>query len=217
MRSGFIVWECVAVRRAMVQQTFGLIAVLAAGCGLASCDRGRAPDKGGAAPPAGADFVQVPEHKPQYAFAGDLATRRPQAAGFLRHFLETCLAGDYGGYRRLVTRAQEPESRARFEKILNALRAVTILSIEEVELPQVPPPAYLVIAEADFLPGQQAALRRHGGARKVAILVLEEEGEWRMAVAPADFQPADEEASSTSSSAPAEATPDYPWDRDSDY
>jgi len=36
-------------------------------------------------------------------------------------------------------------------------------------------------------------------------------------VAPADYQPADEEATSTSSSAPAEATPDYPWDRDSDY
>ncbi len=242
----------------------GALALLCLLCGPASCDRGSGtkPSRKSGKPAASqisSDFVALPSHKPQYAFAAGLTDQYAPITGFLRHFLETCLAGDYAGYRRLVTRAQEPESRGRFEKMLNSMRAVTILSIEEVELPQSlplwhstrggdeasngdqspaaggadtpttaavrpganadpaqPPPAYLVIAEADFVPGKEPVLRQRATERKVAILVLKEEGEWRIAVAPAEYQPREDEPTTTAS-APAEAPPDYPWDQDGDY
>lgn len=182
-------------------------------CGLPACDRGK--DSAQNVPPAGtADQVERRTPKPDYTFVAGLEEQHPEVTGFLRHFLETCLAGDYTGYRRLVSRAADPESRARFETILNSLRSLTVEAIEEVDLPAGPSPAYLVTSKVDFLPHRKVALRR-GSNSRVAILVLEEDGELRMTLAPSELQPGDEEEELTSG--PTTSAPSYPWQEDGDY
>lgn len=182
----------------------------------AGCDPGTKPPAPTSQPIV--DQVEPPASRPTYGFAAGLAEEHPEIVGFLREFLETSLVGDYGGYRRLVARGKDPESRARFEKVLNSLRALQIESIAEVKLPATPPPTYLVVARAELDPTQRVALRR-GQNNRVAILVLQEQGEWRMAPAPADLQPQEttQPASSEDSASKPAAPPEYPWDQDRDY
>ena len=190
---------------------------------LAGCNRKPKPAKP-AAPAANEDDVDPPAAKPEYSFAAGLEQAYPEVVGFLRHFLATSLVGDYSGYRRLVARAVgprtvDPESRGRFEKILYSLRALTVESIEPLDLRAVPPPLYLVTARAEFDPSRRVALRR-GSNNRVAILVLKEDDEWRMAPAPEDLQPrsATESASAANGTTqPAAPEPNYPWDRNGDY
>jgi hypothetical protein len=191
-----------------------LVAVLA--CATAGCERGSSPAQRKSTTQA-QDQVEPLTPKPEYVFAPGLEEQYPQVVGFLRRFMETSLAGDYAGYRRMVSRLADPESRARFENILNSLRTLTIESIEEVDLATgatESPPAYRVVSRVEFLPHRKVALRR-GDNSRIAILVFEEEGELRMAPAPAEHQPADEE--SGPASGPATTAPSYPWDADADY
>ena len=180
------------MRRIQRRRIMGLAMVLLA-CGQIACDRGK--DAGRSKQSAARkEQVEPTTPKPEYTFAAGLEEQYPDAVAFLRRFLETCLAGDYAGYRGLVTRRGDPESRGRFEKILNSLRSLGIESIEEIELPQIPPPAYLVVGKVEFLPDRPVALR-HRNNNRIAILVLEEEGEMRMGLAPPALQPEPDEES----------------------
>lgn len=183
--------------------------------GVAACDRGTPADRGAAATQPHAP-VPVTEQKPTYSFAEGLEEDYPAAVGFLRTFLETALAGDYAGYRRLVARSSDPESRARFEKILNSLRSLTFETIEETEVQPYPPPVYVATARVDFLPDRKVTLRR-GDRSTLAILVLREEGELRMALAPSALQPGGEEELTTASAPATTSAPSYPWQADADY
>jgi hypothetical protein len=180
---------------------------------LPGCERGDTPAKR-PAPAAGSDQVEPMAAKPEYTVAAGLEEKYPQVVDFLRRFMETSLAGDYAGYRRMVSRAADPESRTRFEKILNSLRTLTIESIEETDLAQLPQPTYKVLSRVEFLPDHKVALRR-GDNSRVAILVFEEEGELRMAPAPSEVQPAADEPGTASG--PATSAPSYPWDAGGDY
>ncbi|MEW6249432.1 MAG: hypothetical protein AB1716_02215 [Planctomycetota bacterium] len=178
-----------------------------------------------------------PPPKPEYRFAEGLAESHPEVVAFLRQFLETALVGDYAGYRRMVSRARDPESRDRFHLILTSLRRLTIEQISELDFEQTraldaQPPVYKVISRADFDPNEQVALRR-GRENRVAILVLREEGEWRMAPAPAELQPKPADAAlvqadgdggpplppggDDATTQPAATGPNYPWDQGGDY
>lgn len=154
------------------------------------------------------------QHLPTLTFASELREPYPEVAAFLDEFLNTCLVGDYAGYRRLVSRAHTPESRERFEAIYQATEAVTIESIQPIDLPRMPPPVYRVVSTVEFNPHQQVQLRET--QRKVAILVFMEGGDWRMAPAPAKLQPRDQPPPATAS-APTSSVPSYPWDEEGDY
>jgi hypothetical protein len=200
--------------RRTINRVFPVLPWLVVGlaCALAGCERSDTPRKGTPSTQA-QDQVEPLTPKPEYAFAAGLEEEYPQVADFLRRFMETSLAGDYTGYRRMVSRLADPESRSRFEAILNSLQKLTIQSIEEIDLPQVSGTAYRVVSQVEFLPHHKVTLRR-GDNSRVAILVFEEEGELRMAPAPAEHQPAPDEAPPTSGPATA---PSYPWDADGDY
>lgn len=180
---------------------------------LAACEG--ASDPAGPPPPSPRGRVRLPERAPQYSFAAGLEERYPEIVAFMRQFLETCLAGDYAGYRRLVTRTADPESRDRFEKILHTLQTLTVETIETGELPETGGPVYLVTSRVEFDPDQRTAQRR-GPVRRVAIVVLQEDGEWRMGLAPPEYQPPAEEPAPPAS-APADSAPSYPWDQGVDY
>lgn len=178
---------------------------------LAGCDR--SPPPPASLPPPAHDRVALVGVKPEYKFAPGLADAQPEVAAFVRQFLETCLVGDYTEYRRLVSRTTYPESRARFEKILNSLRTLAIESIEPLELPEVGD-AWLVLAQIEFLPDRKVAIRR-GENSSLGIIVFREDGEFRMAPAPPELQPEREQPATDS--APAAVNPEYPWRQDADY
>ena len=83
-----------------------------------------------------------------------------------------------------------------------------------VIVPQVPSPAYRVLLSAELSAKHEA--RRGEKRRKLAIVVFQELGQWRMATAPAEYQPRDEPPPATSS-APTTSAPAYPWDEEGDY
>ncbi len=190
----------------------GVLAVLLAGM-LLGCDGGSGSTPSGSEkttePPA-----QPAQQLPVYDIANGLRAEHPEVAAFLDEFLNTCLVGDYAGYRRLVSRAYAPESRERFDAIYQATEAVTIESIELIDVPRIPPPVYLIISAVELDPQQQIKLRETH--REIAILVFKEGEAWRMAPAPPELQPKDEPPATTTS-APTTSAPAYPWDEDGDY
>ena len=141
-------------------RAIGLAVALMAGS-LSACER-KSPPPPKPAPQPAKDFVPLPAEKPEYSFAAGLAERHPDVVGFMQQFLETCLAGDYSEYRRLVARRSDPESRARFERILHSLHRLTVESIEPIALQEVPPPVYLIISKAEFVPDEKTKRRRSG-------------------------------------------------------
>lgn len=167
-------------------------------------------------PPASRDLVAPPPVEPRYTIAPPMEEQFPEVTAFMRHFLETCLAGDYGAYRKLVSRRCDPEKRERFAAVLHALRSLEVASIQTIHQPDVPDPDYLVVCRVEFHPESQARLRRRHN--EVAILVFREDGHWRMMPAPAEWQPVPDEPTDTHpATAPAEPVPDYPWDEDGHY
>lgn len=153
--------------------------------------------------------------RPTYRIPPGLEDEHPDVVVFLRQFMETALANDYAGYRRLVSRAADPESRARFEKVLGALETLTVEAIEPIELPQLAGPAYRVISHVRLDPERKLALRRNDESR-IAILVFTEEGELRMVFAPAELQP-QPMSQPTDETQPTTTAPDYPWQSGADY
>jgi hypothetical protein len=197
------------VRASGLLTALGLCALVA----LTACDRGKDTHRGTAASKPGRATTQAAP-RPEYAFAPGLEERNAEVVGFLRTFLETALAGDYAGYRRLVSRVADPESRSRFEKILNSLSSLTVESIEPLESSQVPPPAFVVLSRVEFLPDRRVSLRRKNNNR-IAIIVFREEEEWRMIPAPPALQPEAEPETPTTST--TTSAPSYPWQEDADY
>lgn len=159
------------------------------------------------------DRVPAPAVAPAYAFDPGVCTDREEICAFLRGFLESCLAGDYSEYRRLLSRSQTPLARERFQAIYYAVRSVTVRSIEPVRAQRLGDPAYLVISSVEFDPEQRVRLRRSD--RDFAILVYQEAGEWRFIPAPASLQPASQPA--TDDEPAPESQPSYPWAEGRDY
>jgi hypothetical protein len=158
--------------------------------------------------------VLPPATKPEYQFEESLRDEYPEVVAFMQQFLETCLAGDYAGYRRLVSRQCNPESRDRFQAVLQAIAELRITSIEPLDSPQLSDQVYAVTSQVRFQPDSKVRLRRRHDA--LGILVLKEQGQWRMMPAPAELQPDQDEAPATSS-APSTSAPSYPWDEDGNF
>lgn len=180
--------------------------------GLAGCDNAAPPKQRSEARER--QVVAPPAEPPRYQFAANLEARQPEVSAFVRHFMETCLAGDYSGYRKLVSRRAEPESKERFAAVYFAIRTVTVESIEPIAYRDLPQPAYLVVNAVDLHPDRRLAIR--GVNRRFAIVVFREGSEWRMAPAPSELQPPDEDAAASRPASTA-ALPEYPWDEDGDY
>jgi len=196
---------------ASVGSSLALVASLAL-CVLLLCGCDRRPTGPAAAAGASEPPIEPPAYLPEYRVAEGLREQHPEVTAFVDEFLQTCLAGDYLGYRRLVSRYVTPESRDRFRKIYHALRSVSVDSIERLDgvLPD-GSPAYLVISSADFDPESKVRLRHQN--RRLAILVMPEDGQWRMRPAPPELQP-QEAAAPAASSGPTTSAPSYPWDVD---
>ncbi|MCG3128452.1 MAG: hypothetical protein CHACPFDD_03341 [Phycisphaerae bacterium] len=180
---------------------------------IGGCEkRGDAPPPVQSSAETEARLIEPPPTLPTYEFAPDVEARYPDVAAFVKEFLATCLAGRYSEYRLMVSRRRNPESESRFRAIYHAIRSVVVQSIEAVEHEELPAPSYLVISRVELDPARRDALRV--GSREIAILVFQEDGEWRMLPAPADLQPERPESQPASEPAvpPAAPMPVFRWD-----
>lgn len=184
-----------------------LVALLVNGCERTPADStAGVPAQGASHSPA----APLPEHR----FADGLASQYPEVVAFLRHFMQTCLNGDYVGYRSLVSRDETPVSRDRFDAIYQAVRTVLVESIRplDVRTPE-DETVYLVVSRVEVDPQSRVAVRHR--EPELAILVFKEAGAWRMRPAPRELlKPGDgaaAESAPTTTSAPT-----YPWDETGD-
>lgn len=191
--------------RLVFQRARTLLCAAALVVALSGCDtssQGRADaTRGEEAPPNRVRLAQ-------YRFAPGLAEANPEVAAFLRGFLETCLARDYEGYRRMLSTSATPDSRERFEALFDALEAITIDAIEPradaaVEGGQ----AFVVRWTVDIDPTTPLGQRR--ARRHVAALVHRELGIWRIRPAPGERRTP---SGTAPASAPAASAPVYPWE-----
>ncbi len=156
--------------------------------------------------------VAVDAPLPEHRFAEGLVSEFPEVCAFLSEFMQTCLNGDYLGYRRLVSRFETPLSRERFEAIYRAVRSVVVEEIRPLQRHTAEnEPIYLVVSGVEVDPDSRVAVRHRDP--RLAILVFQESGVWRMRPAPGDLLPASQPASDESP-ASTSAPVTYPWDQD---
>jgi len=190
----------------------GLLPTIAFPVFCMSCDRQERSSSGRESQEAASAFVRPAPVIPEYTFEEACRRQHPEIVDFLQQFLETCLAGDYGGYRRLSSRLREPETRERFEAVYHAIRSLHIDLIEPLALSGLPQPVYRVVCTADFHPDSRARLRRK--SNRVAVLVIREQEQWRILPAPAEWQPDRDEVPESAPASVPTSVPSYPWDRD---
>jgi len=193
-------------RRPFIYAAFGIV--------LATCACER--QEHAAVYPAQSQPVVAAPRRPELTFPAEMRAAAPEISAFLDRFLDAWLNGNYPAYRRLVSRAHTPENRERFELISAATAAVTVEAVDLIETPRLPPPAYLAVFHVELTP--DAAERRGESTRKIAIIVFKELEQWKMAAAPAEYQPKAPAPASAPAAPPASApAPEYPWDEEGDY
>lgn len=203
------------IRRSLSRRAAALSTVLLASLPLVGCNKEpKANQNGNQARPAPGEMIPASPNRPAFEFAAGLETEYPAVCSFVNEFLTICLNGDYPAYRKLVTKRREPEPRERFQAIYYSIKRVSIDGITLQHVHDLPEPTYLVKATVSLDPESRVAVR--GSNRQIAILAFQENGEWRMAPAPAGLQPGRTGEGPATSSAPADA-PTYPWESDGDY
>ena len=212
MNSSQVVWSSDA-NASSVRLSLGRVGWLAllfgVGLGLVGCDQSSGA-KGG-------DSLEEPELEidftERFQVDPEVKSAYPELTEFIMQGLKAVYKGDYAAYRRLVARNQNPESETRFKLICEALESVRVESVKKIELPDVPPPAYVVTTEFAFDPDSTAATRLR--SRSVALLMIKENDAWRLMIAPSKYQPhreLPEEAETAPAETPSKPKVEYPWD-----
>lgn len=128
--------------------------------------------------------------KPQVLFfAKALRVEDDSVNQFVERFVKVAVSGDYDKLRLLWTPRVEPMSKADFEESWHDVRRVTIRLLTQVFLggasvgsPDLPKAGFAMVADIQFDP---ASVPRGGErGRQVALTMLREDGEWRLAAAP---------------------------------
>lgn len=153
---------------------------------------------------------------PRTSFSADVSQLDPELLRFVIDAADTLLNNDYSQYRSMVSRRQRPEPRERFDAISRALRSIEVTAVEPLELPQLGPEVYRVLAA--FEVDSESIVAGRIADRSIAMLVFREKGDWRLTLAPGFLQPEEAEASDaaasrdTAESEPAQPEVEYPWD-----
>ncbi len=175
--------------------------------GVVGCDRPRETGR-----TSGATSQSMRKTGVTYQFTGGLREQFPEIVSVIQQFLETCLAGDYDGYRRFIATSATPDSHERFDAAFQSLQSVTIDRIEPKAAPELNlPEVWLVHWTAKLDP--QSNLGRRKPVREVEIIVHRESSQWRLQPAPPSLRTHRATGSSPSTTS-QEAAPDYPWEEE---
>ena len=114
---------------------------------------------------------------PKLIMPDEVLTDDPSLNAFVRRAANICLNGNYGDFRLLWSTEYEPFSRRRFESAWHAVRSVEVKAIKPVRAKR-ENIKYYIHATAHLDP-QLGEPRRD-----LVVLVVDENGEWRIAPAP---------------------------------
>ncbi len=126
---------------------------------------------------AGATPSPSPRPEP-IVFRQEARAEDPAVNDFVIHAIRTCIAGDYPAFRLLWSARQEPLSEAEFRRGWRAVEKVTIHEIRKMKTPE-GEVFYAVRGEVDLNPSEVPHPNRN-----VVLVLVEENGRWRLATAP---------------------------------
>lgn len=158
---------------------------------LPSCDEPAAPAPTPSQVPVQAKRSEV------LLFAPALRADDEAVNAFVETAMKTSVGGDYDAFRLLWSETREPLSRSEFEKGWEAVREIEVLALERVRVELSKPArdgevpssagselidAYALLAEVRLDPDHSAG--RKEPFRDVVLLLVEEEGAWKLSPAP---------------------------------
>lgn len=174
---------------------------------------------------------------PSVVFPAECHTADESLNAFVEDLLKRCVEGQYGSYRAAVASQIDPMNKYTFERAWHAVKEVRI---REIRLVYTPPPEGVPPERAEQRPEllgpiycahATITLRQvkppHRPEREVVVLIIRENGEWRLgppaparlkheimgeSAEPSDLveprnPPADIPSTTPATSAPAAATP----------
>jgi|GEM_PF-1409725 len=173
---GWIVWHAFA--------TGAFCALFFAACGRsqdAPTDATPLPEKGAS---KSSDILIFPV---------EMRIKDDSANRFLARAMAVCAEGRYEPFRLLWSVKETPLSRGDFQKGWQAVERIQIRAFQEVFLAkgggEDPPEGetvYVVLADVHLDPNQRAGKREPD--REVALMLVREKGEWRLAKTPAKMR-----------------------------
>ncbi len=167
----------------------GFVVLVASIAALSSCDR----DK----PTTGTNGVSKPvaavQPKNILEFPAELRVQDDAINGMVEKAMSACASGDYNLFRGLWSVREEPLSREEFEEGWKAVREIRIRALQKIRIDMgadndnrsAEPGGevhYVVLASVVFDPTLKATQKEP--EREVVLLVIPEQGEWRVARAP---------------------------------
>jgi hypothetical protein len=157
-------------------------------CG-AGCERTPAPIT---APKPDASAEKAPTDRDVLVFPQELRVQDDAVNLFVESAMNACASGRYEDFRRLWSVREEPVSRAEYDQGWQAVQEIRVLALEKVRVDFGEMDAesvsdaslihYLVLAEVRFDPTHRAGLKEP--RRDVTMLLILEQGNWRIARAP---------------------------------
>jgi len=163
-------------------------------CTGLSCDRTADHVDGSHAEPEDATHSPVQ----RVVFPDELRVDYGPANDFISEALSTCVHGDYEAFRLLWSAKQDPLRREEFEQGWQAVKTVRVRAVEKIVVPTddknpvdphvvepdgiAPDVSYVLLADAEFDTSHRVGKRR--AKREFVLLVLREQGQWRLGRAP---------------------------------
>ena len=109
-------------------------------------------------------------------FPAAVRCERDEVNAFIETLVAVCDRGDYQAYRLMVTRRVEPVGEKQFRGGWQLIEKIHIASVEAVAVGEAyPSPVYLVRGTVDLSPPREPR------TRPVAMLIVQEEGQWVIA------------------------------------
>lgn len=119
--------------------------------------------------------------RPNVNFPPALMTEDVSVNKFIQQALDVCYKGDYDGFRQLFSTSYKPTGQDDFERVWHGVRSIEVVRVEKH--PRKDPPEYYVHAEVQLRKPDHQGRKR----RDVVVMVVDESGEWRLGIAPAEI------------------------------
>lgn len=167
----------------------GFVVLMTSVAALCSCDRDKPPTgtKGDSKPVAPVPPKNILE------FPAELRVQDNAINGMVEKAMSACASGDYNLFRGLWSVREEPISKEEFDEGWKAVREIRIRALQKIRIDlgtnndnrSTEPGGdvhYVVLASVVFDPSLKATQKEP--EREVVLLVIPEQGEWRVARAP---------------------------------
>lgn len=136
--------------------------------------------------------VKEPPVKPsaEIVFPDSLHVQDTTVNQFVRRAMLACASDNYDEFRSLWSVKQEPMSRQEFEKGWRAVKQIQVLALEKAMIetaagtpgqPADIPPTVVYLAFAEVYLDPALAAGRKEPSREVALMLIREHDEWRIA------------------------------------